>query len=147
MRLILGMGFFTFAVGYALLRGGSPERLFAAVLVAMLLVDRAVHPFLEAGDTDAIDTLHLAVDLVSFGAMLLVMIRARRFWPIWACSFQLLSLASYATLAMSARLSPAAPAILAIAPNYLICASLMVGTALHRARCRRLGSDPPWRVS
>jgi hypothetical protein len=147
MRLYLGMGFFIFAVGFALLRGGAPERWFALVLVAMLLVDRAVHPFLDATDAASIDRLHLAIDLASFGAMLLIMIRARRFWPIWACSFQLLSLASHATPAMSGQLPPVVPAILGIAPNYLICASLILGTALHLVRRRRLGNDPPWRGS
>jgi hypothetical protein len=147
MRLILGMGFFTLTVGFALLRGGAPERSFALVLVGMLLIDRAVHPFLDPSDLAAVDALHLAIDLASFGVMLLVMIRARRFWPIWACSFQLLSLASHATPVMSAQLPPVVPAILGIAPNYLICASLILGTALHLARRKRLGSDPPWRVS
>jgi hypothetical protein len=146
MRLVLGLGFFAFAVGFALLRGGAPERWFAAVLVAMLIVDRAGHPFLEATGLASIDTLHLAIDLVSFGAMLLLMVRARRFWPIWACSFQLLSLVSHATPVLSAQLPPVVPAILGIAPNYLICASLVLGTVLHRVRCRRHGSDPPWRT-
>lgn len=147
MRLIVGMAFFAAAVGFALLRGGAPERWFASVLVAMLIVDRAGHPFLDATGLASVASLHLFIDLASFGAMVLVMIRARRLWPIWACSFQLLSLASHATSMMSAGLPPVIPAILGIAPNYLICASLVLGTVLHQARRKRHGSDPPWRTS
>ena len=147
MRLIIGMGFFAFAVGYGLLRGGGPERWFAGVLVGMLLVDRAGHLLIGDSAPEAIDILHLVIDLASFGGMVVVMVRARRLWPIWACSFQLLSLASHATRILSAQLSPVIPAILGIAPNYLICASLIVGTALHQVRRKRRGNDPSWRSS
>jgi hypothetical protein len=147
MRLIIGMGFFALAVGYALLRGGGPERWFAGVQLGMLLIDRAGHGVLGNAAQGAIDNLHLFIDLAGFGGMVLVMIRARRLWPIWACSFQLLSLASHAIRVLSARLPPVIPAILGIAPNYLICVSLIVGTALHQARRRRRGSDPSWRSS
>lgn len=147
MRLIIGLGFYALAVAFGLLRGGAPERWFAAILAAMLVVDRAGHLALGADDLLAIERLHLAIDLAGFGAMLLVMVRARRFWPVWACSFQLLSLASHATPLLGPGLSPVVTTMLAIAPSYLICASLILGTALHRARLRQLGSDPPWRVS
>jgi hypothetical protein len=147
IRLVFGMTFFAAAVGYALLRGGAPERWIATVVLVMLVIDRIGHPFLSATDLATFDTLHLFIDFAGFGGLLLVMIRARRFWPLWACSFQLLSLASHATSAMSAQLPPAIPAILAIAPSYLILASLVLGTALHQARLKRHGSDPPWRIS
>lgn len=147
MRLIIGMGFFALVVGYALWRGGGPERWVAGILLAMLVLDRAGHLVLGYGSSPAIDGLHLFIDSAGFVGMMMAMIRTRRLWPIWACSFQLLSLASYVTQVLSAQLPPIVPAILAIAPNYLICVSLMVGTILHQVRLRRRGSDPSWRSS
>ena len=147
MRLMLGFGFYAIAIGFALIRGGRPERWFAGVMISMLMIDRLGHLLLGDLNRGAINSLHLVIDLVSFGGMVLVMMRARRLWPIWACSFQLLSLASHATRAMSAKLPPVIPDMLGIAPSYLICASLITGTVLHRARLKRHGNDPSWRSS
>jgi hypothetical protein len=147
MRLFLGLGFLSLAVLFAFLRGGGPERWIAGVLMGMFVVDRAGHLLSGSDDLAVLYGLHLAIDLLGFATMILVMVRARRFWPIWACSFQLLSLVSYATPLMSERLSPVVPDVLAIAPSYLICASLILGTALHQARLRRHANDPPWRTS
>lgn len=146
MRLIIGMALLAAVVGLALLRGGAPERYFAFILVAMLLVDRAGHQLLGNDNLAAIHILHLVIDLASFGAMMAVMIAARRIWPIWACSFQLLSLASHVTRALGAKLPAIVPSILGIAPSYGIYLTLVVATLLH-ARRKRRGSDPSWRTS
>lgn len=140
------MAFYGIAAGYALWRGGAPERWFAVILVLMLATDRIGHQIIGSTNLEAIDRLHLFIDFASFGAMVLVMVRARRFWPIWACSFQLLSLASHATSLMNAGVPPIIPAVLAVAPSYLLCVSLVLGTVLHQARLRRHGNDPPWRT-
>jgi hypothetical protein len=147
MRLIIYTVLFALVVIYALVRGGGPERLFASILTAMLVVDRVGHAVLGETSRSAINGLHFVIDLGSFAAMMAVMIWSRRFWPIWACSLQLLSLASHVTRMLDARLPPVITAILGIAPNYLICVCLMLGTVLHRLRLRRRGSDPSWRSS
>jgi hypothetical protein len=147
MRLIVGLGFYALAVAFALLRGGGPERWFAGIMAGIVVVDRVGHLLLGGADLSYFATLHLSIDLTAFGAMMVVMIRARRLWPIWACSFQLLSVVSHTTWMMGDRLSPVIPAMLGIAPSYLICATLILGTVLHRVRCTRHGSDPSWRIS
>lgn len=146
-RLIIGLSFVAAATAYGLWRGGGPERWFSGILLAMLAVDRVGHVLLGQDSRAAIEGLHLVIDLAGFGAMAMVMIRARRIWPIWACSLQLLSLVSHATRILNGELPPLIPAILAIAPSYLICASLILGTFSHQRRLRRRGSDPCWRNS
>lgn len=146
MRLAIGMTFIALAAAIALLRGGAPERWFAYILAGMLVTDRLGHLLIGAENQTAINGLHLIIDLASFGAMMTVMIGARRLWPIWACSFQLLSVASHATLIMD-QLPAVVPKILGIAPSYGILASLLLGSLLHQARLKRDGKDPPWRSS
>ena len=145
MRVIISLSFMALAIGLALWRGGTPERLFAAILAAMVGFDRVGHMVLGEHDRAAIDALHLTIDLTSFIAMMAVMIYARRLWPIWACSFQLLSLASYPLLLLDTQLPSVVRTMLAVAPSYFISALLILGVVLHRVRLKRHGSDPSWR--
>ncbi|MET0251539.1 MAG: hypothetical protein ABW203_05105 [Novosphingobium sp.] len=147
MRVIIGLAFLGLVVALAFWRGGKPEKLFAAVLLAMLVLDRIGHGLLHHDRPAAIEALHLTIDLTSFVSMMAVMIYARRFWPIWACSFQLLSVSTYPLLVLDARLPTVVQTMLAVAPNYLINATLLVGIVCHQVRLRRFGSDPSWRTS
>ena len=52
------------ALAYAMRKGGGPERAMAAVLLAMLLTDQALHLFVPVQYL-AVDTGHLLIDLAA----------------------------------------------------------------------------------
>ena len=147
MRLAIGTLFIALTILFSLWRGGAPERLFALILMSMYGIDRIGHLIIAVGAQAALDALPLAIDSSAMIAIVAVMVLARRFWPICAASFQMLSLASHVVRLTDQGLPPLASAILGIAPSYLVCLTVLVGTICHTHRMRTKGSDPAWRSS
>jgi hypothetical protein len=144
MRLIFSTALLALAIGMAVWRGGGPERSFAAILAAMFSLDRIGHLALgESGQS--IEQMHAVLDLAALGAMATVMLAARRLWPIWACSLQLLSAVAHWARPLGERVPEIAVRILATAPFLLICLTLILAVAAHRLRLKRRGFDPSWR--
>jgi hypothetical protein len=81
VTLILGCG-------YALIRGGRPERLGAAIVLSGMIGSNLAG--LYAGHVLlATNALIVLVDLLELVALLLLACRSDRFWPMWAAMFQL----------------------------------------------------------
>ena len=135
------------AIGLGFWRGGSPERVFAAILAAMFLLDRTGHLLLGNRPDLPVDLLHMVIDLAVFVAMCSVSLKARRYWPLWASSCQLISLFTHLGWALETRLPPAVYLVVNIAPSYLIFLSVIGGTLMHRRRMARRGADPSWKNS
>lgn len=135
------------AIGLGFSRGGAPERIFAAILAAMFLLDRAGHLLLAGCPRATIDHMHLVVDLCVFVAMLSVSLATRRYWPLWASSCQLISVFTHLGWALETRLPWAIYLVVDIAPSYLIYLAVICGTWMHRRRLSRRGVDPAWRDS
>ena len=134
------------AVAYGAWRGGAPERLFAAILVAMFGFDRAGHLILAA-DGDSVDRLHVAVDAITLFVMSGVAIEARRWWPLWALASQMLSLLADLAGITEQSLPSFAVVAVSVALYYPIPVALIFGTWAHRRRLRAVGRDRPWRNS
>jgi hypothetical protein len=80
--------------GYALIRGGIPERAAAAtILVGSVLSPFVAHlgPQLWHGFELGIFLVDAAM-LIAFG---IIMLLSTRFWPIWMTAFQLLTVNAY----------------------------------------------------
>ena len=74
--------------GYALARGGTPERTGAMIVIAgMVLTNlaglRSGHLFMTT------DTMLFLVDVAEALALVTLACTANRFWPLWAAMFQL----------------------------------------------------------
>ena len=144
MRLLLSNVLLANAIILAWWRGGGPERCFAAILAAMFLLDRLGHFIL--GDTGVgIERTHAVIDLAPLPAMMAIMVIARRLWPIWACSLQLLSAVAHLARPMDSKIPEIAVRFLAIAPFQLICLTLIGAVIAHRRRLAQRGYDPSWR--
>lgn len=135
------------AVVLGFLRGGGPERAIAGVLTAMFAIDRVGHFLLAGHDRAALDHLHLALDLAGLAAMVGVALSARRYWPLWASSCQLISVFSHLGWALETGLPMQIYLVMSIAPSALISIALIVGVTEHRGRVRHRGNDPPWKDS
>ncbi|HXH14879.1 MAG TPA: hypothetical protein VNJ10_01975 [Sphingomonas sp.] len=131
------------ASGYALLRGGAPERLTGlALLIAAAstgIVQRnSPIPFagLEAGVT--------IVDLLLLVAMIAITLKADRFWPLWATALHALGTAAPLVRALSPDVIRLVYAVLSAAWSYPIVLLLVIGTVRHSQRIRARGWDLDW---
>lgn len=135
------------AVVLGLVRGGGPERLIAAVLATMVAIDRVAHILLGGFDPTSLDRFHLALDLAGLAAMVAVALNARRYWPLWVCSCQLISVLTHLAWLLGTRLTLRVYLVMDIAPSALISIALIVGVVSHRWRMARRATDPPWKGS
>lgn len=142
IRILLFNALYVGSCGYALLRGGAPERIVAALLVAtielswLLLTPLAIRfRHVELGV--------LLVDIFLFLAFYALSLPSRRFWPIWMTSLQ--------GMGMLSHLSVYAPHVIQWAYGnavqlwgYPMLVLLAVATWRHRQRLKRQGRDPAW---
>ncbi|MGH6696313.1 MAG: hypothetical protein ACREBX_13610 [Sphingopyxis sp.] len=131
------------ALVYAVRKGGGPERAMAAVLVAMLLTDQALHLFVPVQYL-AVDTGHLLIDILAAVATLAIALLAHRFWPMIAAALQFLPLLAHSTRAIEIDLHSAAYLTMQVAGSWPLAPLLVVATWRHQQRLARNGSDPSW---
>ncbi|HEV2570021.1 hypothetical protein [Sphingomonas sp.] len=130
------------ASGYAVWRGGAPERIVGvSLLLAGLLTRLAYQPF--AVRFVAVDWGVLAIDLALLAILLAVALYADRFWPLWLAAFHALGTGAHLVRGLDYRIEPVAYAILLAAWSYPMILLLVIGTARH-ARRKRDGPERDW---
>jgi hypothetical protein len=129
--------------GYAAIRGGSPEKLTAAIFVAGIIASVLISirmPPPPGGFQSAI----FAVDMVMLFALGFIMLLARRYWPIAITAFQLLAVIGHLIRLLEPGIVPVlywiANAFWAV-PQMIV---LAIATRRHQARLSRFGADPSW---
>ena len=130
-----------------LVLGGGPERIVAGTMAAMFAIDRVAHALLADHSPTALDLFHLVIDLAGLAAMVAVALTARRYWPLWACSSQLISLFSHLAWLLGTSLPKPVYLVMDIAPSALISCTVILGTAFHQLRLMRRGTDLSWKGS
>lgn len=132
--------------GYALLRGGGPERV-AAIIMLVAVVSSGFVASSYRGAFAQRETGIFLVDLAMFGAAILLALRAERFWPI--CMAALIGVGLQLQV-----LSWVAPhphrqvyKVLHALNAYPVLFVLAVGTARHRWRLAKTGADKDWSSS
>lgn len=128
---------------YALVFGGSPERTFAALYsVASLgsgeLASRLAHRFslIEAGV--------FTIDVMLLACLFVLMLKANRFWTIWICSMQAITVLSHLPMLFVPDLIPLAYRAVITIWAYPMLALLAIATWRHSDRLQRYGTDTPW---
>ncbi len=131
------------ASGYALLRGGAPERLtglallLAAVSTSILQWDI---PSLFSG----LEVGVMIVDLLLLVVLIAITLHADRFWPAWVTALHALGLGAHLTKVISPDLIRLVYAVLAAAWSYPIVLVLVIGTVRHSRRIEARGWDLDW---
>lgn len=144
-HVVLFYVLFATAFFYALVWGGSPERIVALMMLAAFLASmhvEAPYPYrfhhVEVG-------LFL-VDLTFFVALYLLSLFSLRFWPIWMSAMQGAMVLSHA-----AKFAPPPTnfgyAFLEQFWTFPMLGLLIVATRRHRLRLARNGTDLSWTVS
>lgn len=121
------------ASAYACWRGGAPERLVGALLLAALVA--TVLTPLQASYTYAgLNWPLLRIDLLLLMALVAVALLADRFWPMWLAATQLVAIGAHGVRVYSPDIVPVAYWALTSRIAYPMLLLLMLGTARHRLR-------------
>lgn len=127
--------------GYALLRGGVPERWVAALLLAAswatLLASAA-----PVGGFRTVEVYRLSIDLALAAGLTLIALRANRFWPLWIAGFQLMTVGLHGVRAYDPAILPIVYSRLTSQVAYPMCLVLALGTWHYRRRARNDGAPP-----
>ena len=129
--------------GYALVRGGAPERIVAALL---LLAAGATY-VAQAQDSLVFHDVEfdiLLIDLALLAGLVLVALHADRFWPLWMIGFHGVTVMVHAAKAFQPDLVPLMYGMAVGKLAYPVLAILAIGTWRHRTRARRFGADRSW---
>ena len=131
------------ASGYALFRGGAPERLTGlALLLAAVstgLIQRHI-PVLFSG----LEVGVMIVDLILLAVMIAITLNADRFWPIWVTALHALGTGAHLARALSPDVIRLVYAVLSAAWSYPIVLFLVIGTVRHSRRIQARGWDLDW---
>lgn len=129
--------------GYAWFRGGAPERAGAAIFAVAALLST----FMVSGRPTRFVSVELgvfAVDVAMLLALLVVALRAERFWPLCVTALQVIGTAGHAVKLADPQVFPLAYAIILALWSYPMLIVLAVGTWNHQRRLTRYGADKSW---
>lgn len=122
---------------------GAPERAGALVFVLMAAVQALVMHFFPSHFV-RVDPDSLITDLIGFAGFGYLALEARRFWPLWATSLQVLSLSAHFARWADIGIHPMVYAVMRGAPTFGVAIAIFIGTLLHLQRLRRHGCDLSW---
>ena len=146
MRIAAFLILMLVAVGYALRKGGGPERAMAVIAAAMIASDQALH-LLIPPEYASLDIGHLAIDLFGASATMFLALIAYRFWPMIAAALHIFPLLAHLSRYFDLMLHPAAYLIMQVASSWLVGPLLIFATWRHQQRITQLGSELSWRGS
>lgn len=146
IRLILFLVLWLGCCLYALLRGGAPEKIGAAIFLSAALLSMALAE--PAGSRfDSVEAGVLLVDLGVLAGFMAMAIMSTRFWPIWMSGMQGVQVFSHFAIAVNATVIPWAYWNAQTLWSYPMLILLAAATSWHRLRLRTAGADPCWRRS
>lgn len=82
----------------ALIRGGKPERICAAIIAFGMVADRLSQISFGSADFVRFSSPRLTLDTIQFAGFLYIALYANRLWPIWVAAAQ--------TVAITGSLAP-----------------------------------------
>ncbi len=129
--------------GYALLRGGAPERLVAAMILAAVAAS-AVAISYSSWIFGSREVGLFVVDLVLSAAVVTVALLAERFWPLWLSALLILSVLLQLAIWYAPLYYRVIYLVLHALSAYPTLLLLAVGTRRHQKRLKAHGHDAPW---
>lgn len=143
MRTMLFLALLSVALGYALRRGGGPERVMAVIAALMVALDGLLHLAIPA-EFASLDTGHLAIDLFGAASTTMLALTAHRFWPMTMAVLHILPLLAHTSRVLDLGMHPAAYLAMQVSPSWLVPPVLMGATWYHCRRKAMTGADPSW---
>lgn len=120
-------------------RGGPPERVAGAILLAWMVTDISYHVVFGSSDFNSVDPMHLVLDGSLMVAMVWLALRANRMWPLWVAAASLVSMSGHFAILIQPVGMRRAYWALTQLPQYVQLIALLLGTQAHMRRLRKLG--------
>jgi len=141
--------FFAMMIGaccYAAVRGGAPERLTAAALVAALAMTMVFAHFRSPrhGAYSTVEVGIASTDLTLFLVIVAIALVSTRFWPVLMASMMGCGLFGHLTKPLGPDILNRAYYIAVAFWSYPELTLLAVATWRHRVRLKRYGVDYAW---
>jgi hypothetical protein len=131
---------------YALWLGGAPERVGAAIYL-MAVMFTQVEASGAASRFNSVEEGILVVDVAMLLALLILTVRAERFWPIWVTALHAISTAAHAVKLADPDVIRWAYAFALAFWSYPMLFLLALGTWNHQKRLTKYGVDKSWSTS
>lgn len=133
-------------LAYAWLRGGAPERTAATLWLVAFLATVFSYSAMPSRFR-SVEIGPMIVDVVTLAALVVLMIRADRFWPIPLVSLHAVGTAGHFVKMLAPDTIRLSYAIMSAFLAYPILLVIAIGVHRHQLRLKRNGSDAAWRVS
>jgi hypothetical protein len=131
--------------GYALARGGPPERIVGAALLTAYAATLASYSDL-ASRFYTVERGVFAVDLLLLIVLVAVALRADRGWPLVLAGLQLDGVGAHLLKLLDVQMIRVAYALMIAAGSYPMVILLAIGTWRHRQRLEMRRCDRAWRI-
>lgn len=128
--------------GYAVVRGGPPERWGGAMFFLNAVVSN-IALYLSKRQFMVPEISLMAIDVIYLITLVALALRAQRYWPLWAAAFQLDAVLTH--FLMFSKATPPFSYAFALWLWSLPLPLLMAaGAWRHRRRLKLWGDDPAW---
>jgi hypothetical protein len=131
---------------YAILRGGAPERITGWLLIGATILTPLAARGLSTRYVQAELGIFL-VDLVLLVALVIIALKADRFWPLVLAAMQLDTTAVHILKLVDADLIRITYALMIAMWSYPMQIILAVATLRHRRRLVQFGEDRAWSLA
>lgn len=142
MIFAIFLAFWVAICGYALWRGGAPERLVGVIFLLAFPASRLAYATGWTFQGLAMGVFF--VDVMMFIAMFWIAMNANRQWPIPMVAMQGLQVLGHFLKLSEPSMLPLLYWLGRIAWSYPMLVLLALATLRHVNRERRLGAEPPW---
>lgn len=134
---------FAGSVGYALFKGGAPERYGAIAHLVLMALEVTALQFVRETFATA-DPTSLVVDVLVLLAYGSIALHANRLWPLWAASLSLLSVLSHFARWVQVAIHPYAYVLLSTLPTAMSLLAMAIGTMNYHRRIKAGLPCPDW---
>lgn len=131
----------------SLRKGGEPEKLVAAVLIATAVLDLVNHAMFGNPVFFAVNPGHLVIDIWAMIALLWVALRANRGWPLWVSAAQIIVVLGHTSKIIDLSLVRFGYFAMTQLPISIQVCALLLGTATHVRREQLIGRYHAWRLA
>lgn len=132
--------------GYAILRGGAPERITGWLLIGATILTPLAARGLSTRYMQA-ELGIFVVDMVLLVALVIIALKADRFWPMVLAAMQLDTTAVHILKLFDEDLIRITYALMIAAWSYPMLLVLAIATVRHRRRLAQFGEDRAWSLA